>query len=122
KSERTKAPVEGVQISPPRPAFATSCRPGLSPPRNSMERVVNSTCVNSVSLRGRGRGVGPRFSDCRPNRPNRKCSRDPPSRPAPTRAHKGSGSALGRRRSGNYRLTFDIDGEDATNVDFEDYH
>jgi proteic killer suppression protein len=24
--------------------------------------------------------------------------------------------------SGNYRLTFDIEGEDATNVDFEDYH
>ena len=26
------------------------------------------------------------------------------------------------RVSGNYRLTFEIDGEDATNVDFEDYH
>jgi proteic killer suppression protein len=24
--------------------------------------------------------------------------------------------------SGNYRLTFDIEGEDATNVDVEDYH
>ena len=24
--------------------------------------------------------------------------------------------------SGNYRLTFEIEGEDATNVDFEDYH
>ena len=24
--------------------------------------------------------------------------------------------------SGNYRLTFEIDGEDATNVDLEDYH
>jgi toxin HigB-1 len=24
--------------------------------------------------------------------------------------------------SGNYRLIFDIEGEDATNVDFEDYH
>ena len=24
--------------------------------------------------------------------------------------------------SGNYRLTFDIEGDDATNVDFEDYH
>lgn len=24
--------------------------------------------------------------------------------------------------SGNFRLTFDIEGEDATNVDFEDYH
>ena len=24
--------------------------------------------------------------------------------------------------TGNYRLTFDIDGEDATNVDLEDYH
>ena len=24
--------------------------------------------------------------------------------------------------SGNYRLVFDIEGEDATNVDFEDYH
>jgi proteic killer suppression protein len=24
--------------------------------------------------------------------------------------------------SGNYRLTFEVEGEDATNVDFEDYH
>jgi proteic killer suppression protein len=24
--------------------------------------------------------------------------------------------------TGNYRLTFEIDGEDATNVDLEDYH
>ena len=24
--------------------------------------------------------------------------------------------------SGNYLLTFDFEGEDATNVDFEDYH
>jgi proteic killer suppression protein len=24
--------------------------------------------------------------------------------------------------SGNFRLIFDIDGEDATNVDFDDYH
>ena len=24
--------------------------------------------------------------------------------------------------SGNYRLTFEMEGEDATNVDFEDYH
>ena len=24
--------------------------------------------------------------------------------------------------SGNYRVTFEIEGEDATNVDFEDYH
>ena len=24
--------------------------------------------------------------------------------------------------TGNYRLIFEIDGEDATNVDFEDYH
>ena len=34
-------------------------------------------------------------------------------------ARKGTWSAW---VTGNYRLTFEIDGEDATNVDLEDYH
>ena len=41
------------------------------------------------------------------------------------RLHQLKGDQKGRWSvwvSGNYRLTFDIDGEDATDVDFEDYH
>ncbi|MBV9114368.1 MAG: type II toxin-antitoxin system RelE/ParE family toxin [Hyphomicrobiales bacterium] len=41
------------------------------------------------------------------------------------RLHRLSGGRRGAWSvwvSGNYRLTFEIEDEDATNVDFEDYH
>jgi proteic killer suppression protein len=41
------------------------------------------------------------------------------------RLHKLTGERKGAWSvwvSGNYRLTFTIEGEDATDVDFEDYH
>src|SRR5208282_6319381 len=56
---RRKRRTRAFNFPPPRPAFATRCRPTSSPPRNSMKRVANETCVNSVASCGRV-GVGGR--------------------------------------------------------------
>src|SRR5271157_5326497 len=45
---RRKRRTRAFNFPPPRPAFARRCRPTSSPPRNSMKRVANKTCVNSV--------------------------------------------------------------------------
>src|SRR5208282_5832365 len=46
---RRKRRTRAFNFPPPRPDFATRCRPTSSPPRNSMKSVANKTCVNSVA-------------------------------------------------------------------------
>ena len=45
---RRKRRTRAFNFPPPRPAFATRRHPTSSPPRNSMKRVANKTCVNSI--------------------------------------------------------------------------
>ncbi len=45
---RRKRRTRAFNFPPPRPAFATRCRPTCSSPRNSMKSVANKTCLNSV--------------------------------------------------------------------------
>src|SRR5208282_3752016 len=47
---RRKRRTRAFNFPPPRPAFATRCRPTSSPPRNSMKSVANRTCLNSVGF------------------------------------------------------------------------
>ena len=49
---RRKRRTRAFNFPPPRPAFATRCRPTSSPPRNSMKRVANKTCVFGSAATG----------------------------------------------------------------------
>ena len=70
--------------------------------KKQLDLVISS--LDRVLLGGLTNGRGELLC-LRSNRSPRFCG--PPRRPY---------------RAGNYRLTFEIDGEDATNVDLEDYH